>query len=210
MSVTFLAHTVLTDNGADPSMWTSLSALEIPAAEKVVRTVAVYLAILLLVRVAGKRLMAQMSSLDLVVVLLLSNVVQNAIIGPDNSVVGGLLGAVVLVGVNAALDRLVDRYGWLGALLQGGPSVVVRDGEVDKAVLHRLGMSDMELRSALRHQGADEIGEVARAELEPGGGVVIDLKPGERNVSRDELRAAMAEITRLLDERLPPDQRCTT
>ena len=75
--------------------------LPMPAAEKVIRTVAVYLGILIVIRVAGKRLMGQMNSQDLVVVLLLSNVVQNAIIGEDNSLVGGLLGAVVLVVVNA-------------------------------------------------------------------------------------------------------------
>ena len=80
--------------------------------EKILRTVVVYLGILILIRVAGKRLLAQMNSLDLVVILLLSNVVQNAIIGPDNSVLGAMIGAVVLVGFNALLDRFaVDPGG---------------------------------------------------------------------------------------------------
>ena len=80
-----------------------LLAFGVPPWEKVVRTVLVYVAILLIIRVAGKRLMAQMNSQDLVVVLLLSNVVQNAIIGNDNSLAGGVLGAVVLVAINTAL-----------------------------------------------------------------------------------------------------------
>ena len=95
---------------------TDLFAFGVPPLEKVARTVLVYVAVLLIIRVAGKRLMAQMNSLDLVVVLLLSNVVQNAIIGNDNSVTGGVLGAVVLVGVNTLLDRwaMVDpRVAWL-------------------------------------------------------------------------------------------------
>lgn len=100
--------------------WVSLfSAIDIPWLEKVVRTVAVYLGIAVLIRLAGKRLMAQMNSLDLVVVLLLSNVVQNAIIGEDNSLVGGLLGAVVLVAVNAGLDRLAQAHPTLHAVIEG-------------------------------------------------------------------------------------------
>jgi len=80
-------------------------SIDISVWEKLVRTVVVYLAIAILIRVAGKRLLAQMNSLDLVVVLLLSNVVQNAIIGPDNSLLGGLLGAAVLIGFNAIVDQ---------------------------------------------------------------------------------------------------------
>ena len=99
--------------------------LPMPAAEKVIRTVAIYLGILLVIRVAGKRLMAQMNSQDLVVVLLLSNVVQNAIIGEDNSLVGGLLGAAVLVIVNAALDHWALRSPRVAWLLDGRPTVVV-------------------------------------------------------------------------------------
>ena len=87
-----LSHTITTS-----SLWLDLFAFEAPPAEKVIRTVVVYLAIAVIIRIAGKRLMAQMNSLDLVVILLLSNVVQNAIIGADNSLSGGLLGAVVLV-----------------------------------------------------------------------------------------------------------------
>ena len=94
---------------APQGMVDDLLHLPMPAAEKVIRTVAVYLGILIVIRVAGKRLMGQMNSQDLVVVLLLSNVVQNAIIGEDNSLIGGLLGAVVLVVVNAGLDRWTLR-----------------------------------------------------------------------------------------------------
>ena len=94
---------------APQGMVDDLLHLPMPAAEKVIRTVAVYLGILIVIRVAGKRLMGQMNSQDLVVVLLLSNVVQNAIIGEDNSLVGGLLGAVVLVVVNAGLDHWTLR-----------------------------------------------------------------------------------------------------
>ena len=113
---------------APQGMVDDLLHLPMPAAEKVIRTIAVYLGILIVIRVAGKRLMGQMNSQDLVVVLLLSNVVQNAIIGEDNSLVGGLLGAVVLVVVNAGLDHWTLRSPRLAWLLDGRPTEVVKDG----------------------------------------------------------------------------------
>ncbi len=182
----------------DPDLW----AMGVPPLDKVLRTVAVYLGILLIVRVAGKRLLAQMNSLDLVVVLLLSNVVQNAIIGADNSLTGGLLGAVVLVAANAALDRLSHRYPQVYRLVQGRPSTVVADGRVDERALTRLGLTRTELHWALRHQGADDVHEVARATLDPGGALSVDLRPADQAASRGDLDAAMAQLRDYLDARL--------
>ena len=180
--------------------WVSLfSAIDIPWLEKVVRKVAVYLGIAVLIRLAGKRLMAQMNSLDLVVVLLLSNVVQNAIIGEDNSLVGGLLGAVVLVAVNAGLDRLAQAHPTLHAVIEGRPTHVIADGEVDEGALSRLGMTRDELLIGLGRQGADEPGEVARGLLTPGGDLLVDLKQGERSATRDELEQAVAEVKAHID-----------
>jgi len=166
--------------------------------EKVLRTVVVYAAITILIRVAGKRLLGQMNSLDLVVVLLLSNVVQNAIIGPDNSVLGAIVGAVVLVGFNALLDRLSHVSPAMRRLLVGQPTQVIEDGEVDHAALRRLGISLGELDLALRRQGSDEPGQVQVAALEPEGEIVVTLKPGERPATRDDLAAAVAELKALM------------
>ena len=169
------------------------------AVEKIVRTIVVYVGILLIIRVAGKRLMAQMNSLDLVVVLLLSNVVQNAIIGEDNSVAGGLLGAVVLVVVNAALDRWAQHNATVWWLLNGKPTQVIHEGVVNEAALNRLGMTPQELSNALQQQGADDAHEVAAAEMEPGGTLTVRLKPGQRAASIDDLRRAVEEITARID-----------
>lgn len=175
-------------------MWNDLFVLSIPLADKVVRTIAVYLAITVLLRLAGKRLMAQMNNLDLVVVLLLSNVVQNAIIGPDNSLLGGLIGAVVLIGANAALDRLSQRWPRLAWLLEGSSTVLVSDGVMDARALRRVGTTKREFGAVLHLQGADEIDEVASAILEPGGQIDVRLKPEEQAVNRKELDAAVAEL----------------
>ena len=86
-------------------LWT----LDVPAGEKILRALAVYAALALLLRVAGKRNLAHLNSFDLVVVLLLSNVVQDALIGPDDSVTGGLLAAAVLVAANAVVVRTISR-----------------------------------------------------------------------------------------------------
>ncbi len=143
--------------------------------------------------------MAQMNSQDLVVVLLLSNVVQNAIIGPDNSLVGGLIGAAVLVVVNAALDRWALRSPQVAWLLDGRPTVVVTDGYVDSRALARLGMTPEELDNAIQSQGADSMSQVERVALEPGGSITVDLKPEARNATIGDLRRAVEALTARLE-----------
>ena len=171
--------------------------------DKVLRTIVVYLVIAILIRVGGKRLLAQMNSLDLVVVLLLSNVVQNAIIGPDNSVLGGVGGAGVLVGFNALADRLADLHPVLHGLLIGGPTDLITDGRVDSRALSRLGISRGELDLALRRQGADDVHEVQHATLEPEGVIVVTLKPEEQNVAVVQLQEAVAELKELIASMTP-------
>src|SRR5205823_11124773 len=114
----------------------------IPIAEKALRTVAVYLGILLLLRLAGKRDLAQLNTFDFVVLLLLSNVVQNAIIGNDNSLVGGVLGGVILVGGNSLIVRVVRRSDRMTLLFEGSPTVLIRDGVLDHAAVNRLGLRE--------------------------------------------------------------------
>ncbi len=181
-----------------PSWLAPFLSMDISLWEKVLRTVVVYLGIAILVRVAGKRLLAQMSSLDLVVVLLLSNVVQNAIIGPDNSVLGGMIGALVLIAFNAVLDRLAESNPWAHRVLVGKGTDLIVEGQVDKPALARLGLSQSDLDLALRRQGADDPVEVQRAALEPEGEIVVTLKPGERTATRNDLDAAVAELKALI------------
>jgi uncharacterized membrane protein YcaP (DUF421 family) len=172
--------------------------MDISLWEKVLRTIVVYLGIAVLVRVAGKRLLAQMNSLDLIVVLLLSNVVQNSIIGPDNSVLGGLVGAAVLIGFNAGLDRLAEFHPVGRWLLVGRGTDLILDGRLDQGALTRLGLNQGELDLALRRQGADDVTEVQKATLEPEGDIVVTLKPGERTATLDDLDRAVAELKELI------------
>jgi uncharacterized membrane protein YcaP (DUF421 family) len=185
---------MLTTLAADGTMH-HLFAMGITPTEKVVRTIAVYVGILLIIRLAGKRLMAQMNSLDLVVVLLLSNVVQNAVIGDDSSLSGGLLGAVVLVVVNSLLDRLAQVVPLVDRLLNGQGTEVVHEGTVDRAALVRLGMTRQELSNALQHQGVDDLADLTAAHMEPGGTLTVATRPGSHAASVDDLRRAVEELT---------------
>src|SRR5262247_875762 len=102
---------------------------DVPLLEKLLRTVAVYFFLLIGLRVAGKRELSQLNSFDLVVLLLLSNTVQNAIIGNDNSLSGGLFGATILLVLNWTLVRTLYHYGKLDAI-EGAPDVLIQNGRL--------------------------------------------------------------------------------
>lgn len=166
---------------------TDLWHIQIPVAEKVIRTVAVYGGLAVLLRLGGKRDLAQLNTFDLVVMLLLSNVVQNAVIGSDNSLSGGLLGAMILVGLNGILVRVLNRHPRVERVFEGSESVLVKDGKPRIAVIRRLGLRVADIAAALRRQGANNVSEVQKAVLAPGGSIVVDLKPEDQTVSRADL-----------------------
>jgi len=179
---------VTTGAGAEIGAVHSLVHLEVPVWEKLVRTIGIYLVIVILLRVAGKRALAQLTAFDLVVLLLLSNVVQNAIIGPDNSFVGGVLAAAVLLAANVVLVRLSARWPWL----QGHARPLVVDGTVDEHALMREHLTRAELDVALRRQGYDGIDGVVDARLEPEGVLVAEPRE-DPTLTRIEQRLAAIE-----------------
>jgi uncharacterized membrane protein YcaP (DUF421 family) len=183
-------------------MWVGLFGEQIPLWEKVVRTVAVYAGLAVLLRLAGKRELAQLNSFDLVVVLLLSNVVQNAVIGPDNSLSGGLIGAGVLVAVNALVVRIANRHPRLNRLFEGRPTVLVRHGKV-QGDLHRLGLRRADVAAALRRQGADNLAEIKEATLAPGGTIELELEPAAKNATVQDVEQSthilVAELRSQID-----------
>jgi uncharacterized membrane protein YcaP (DUF421 family) len=145
--------------------------------EKIGRTIAIYLALVALLRVSGKRELAQLNSLDLVVLLLLSNVVQNAVIGDDLTVLGGVLGAAVLVAFNYLVVRFAFFHPRFGRRLRGRAAVLVVDGELRRDELRRELLTPAQLEVALRRQGYDGLESVDSAQLEPEGVVLAAEKP---------------------------------
>jgi len=137
------------------------------------RCVAVYLVLLIGLRLAGKREIGQMTVFDLVVLLLISNAVQNAMVGPDTSLLGGLIAATVLLGINALLARLRLRSPLLRRAVEGSPTVLVMHGRVDLRAMEREGIDREELDAALREHGVADAAEVDLAVLETDGTISV-------------------------------------
>jgi uncharacterized membrane protein YcaP (DUF421 family) len=141
--------------------------------EIILRTAAIYLVILVGLRLAGKREIGQLTVFDLVVLLLISNAVQNAMVGPDTSLVGGILAAVVLLVVNALVARLRYRWPRLRHWVEGTPTLLVLHGEAITEHLRREGVDEDMLTTALREHGITDIGEVEMAVLETDGSISV-------------------------------------
>jgi uncharacterized membrane protein YcaP (DUF421 family) len=148
-------------------------SLAIPAWNIILRTVAVYLMILLGLRLTGKREIGQMTVFDLVLLLLIANAVQNAMVGPDTSLPGGLLAAAVLLALNAGVARLRLRWPWLRRLIQGSPTLLILHGEVIEAHLRREGVDAETLETALREHGVADLSDVEMAVLEIDGSISV-------------------------------------
>ncbi|MEU9045019.1 MULTISPECIES: YetF domain-containing protein [unclassified Kitasatospora] len=184
-------------------MWHDLAVVQIPIVEKILRTVAVYALVLVLFRIAGKRGLAQLNTFDMVVIFLLSNVVQNAIIGDDNSLFGGAIGAATLIAVNAVVTRWLARDPRAARILEGTPTTVVEGGKLVPGALHDLALRPSELEHAIRVQNGDKLTDVAKARLEPDGQLLVTLKASEQSATRgdvEDLRRRLETIERLLAE----------
>jgi uncharacterized membrane protein YcaP (DUF421 family) len=182
-------------------MWHAMFAEQLPLAEKILRTVIVYAVIALLFRLTGKRGLATMNTFDFVVIFLLSNVVQNAVIGNDTSLTGGIIGAVTLVTVNTAVNRLIAVSATAARIFDGQATTVIRDGHVVEAALRHLGLRRSELDHAVRLQNGDDVSEVGLGSLEPGGQLVLTLKAAEQGATKAdiaELTSRLGQIERLL------------
>ena len=163
--------------------------------EKAVRTIVVYVALLFLLRVGGKRQLAQMNTFDLIVILLLSNVVQNAVIGTDDSLVGGLIGATVLIAANYVIVRATFLHPFATRLLQGTPTQLVENGKVDEHALRHELITQAELDAALRRQGMDGLDDVEEVVIEPEGSISAKQKP---QPSLQDVLAALERIEKRL------------
>lgn len=154
----------------------SMFHLPIPLVEKLMRPIIVYLVLVLLLRLFGKRELAQLNPFDLVVLLSLSNTVQNAIIGDDNSVTGGIIGAFSLLAINWIVVRVLFRAPRLNRALQGHSTVLIQDGHVDRKALEREALTREELVEVVHRQGFEHIHDVHRCELEPNGTFYVEAR----------------------------------
>src|SRR5512140_2738233 len=145
--------------------------LNLPVAEKILRTIIIYAALIIGLRLAGKRELAQLNAFDLVVLLTISNTVQNAIIGDDNSVTGGIIGAATLLIVNHVVVRYLYKHETLDRLVEGDPTVLIEGGVINTSRLEHELITPAELEAAAHKQGFGALEEVDRAILDPGGSI---------------------------------------
>jgi uncharacterized membrane protein YcaP (DUF421 family) len=176
--------------------------LQLPLLEKILRPVIVYLCLILFLRLFGKRELAQLNPFDLVVLLCLSNTVQNSIIGDDNTVSGGIIGVFSLLSINYLLTRLLFRLPKLSKMIEGKETVLIRQGEVDREAVKREALSDLELKSVLHKQGLSDFSQVERCVLEPSGNFFVEqvdpLREGrQRSEILRDIQALTAEVREL-------------
>lgn len=171
--------------------------MPLPLAEKLARPVIVYLALVVLLRIFGKRELAQLNPFDLVVLLSLSNTVQNAIIGEDNSVTGGIIGAIGLLAINWLVVRVLFRSPGMTRLLEGRASVLVRDGHVDRKALERESLTREELLAVVHRQGFEGFHQVRMCELEPNGTFYVEpFEPSAADQRHAELLTRIDALTK--------------
>jgi len=189
-------------------VWKDMFVLGVPILEKILRPIIVYVFLIVGLRLSGKRELAQLNPFDLIVLLTLSNTVQNAIIGDDNSVTGGIIGATSLLAVNYLVVRFLYDHRKIDQIVEGRADILVEDGKVHEHKLKRELITKEELAAAARKQGFDTLSEVRQCILEPGGTLTfIAKKPDTEDVRHAELMKKFdllaEEIARLRTIRPP-------
>ena len=174
----------------------SMFHMPLPILEKILRPVIVYLCLIVFLRLFGKRELAQLNPFDLVVLLSLSNTVQNAIIGDDNSVSGGVIGAFALLAINWLLMRLLFRAPKITTTLQGSATTLIKDGVVLEDALAKETLTQVELISVLNKNGFNDPSDVAECVLEPNGTFFVKGKtPTAESVHSGELLKAIERLS---------------
>ncbi len=187
-------------------IWHSMFSPELPILEKVFRPVIVYVFLVVGLRLAGKHQLAQLNPLDLIVLLTLSNTLQNAIIGADNSVSGGLIGATTLLLVNYVMVRFLFSHERLDRLVEGDPDALIEHGVLNEDRLKKELLTKTELETAAHRQGFASLEEVEQAVIEPGGTLYFvakkspagETKQAEFRHRLDRISQQLADLQRML------------
>jgi uncharacterized membrane protein YcaP (DUF421 family) len=176
------------------AIWENTFVLGVPVLEKIIRPILVYVFLIVGLRLAGKRELAQLNPFDLIVLLTLSNTVQNAIIGNDNTVTGGVIGATTLLAVNYLAVRFLYKHQRWEQLIEGGCDTLIENGKIQQQNLEKELLTMNELETAAHRQGFASLEDIDRAVLETGGTISFFPKTPVPDVMRHE------EILKRLDQ----------
>ena len=183
----------------EAKLWHDMFVLGLPFIEKMVRPVVIYGFLIIGLRLAGKRQLAQLNPFDLVVLMTLANTVQNAIIGDDTTLTGGIIGAGTLLVVNYAVVRFLYSHRKIDHLIEGRPDVLIEEGHLQRERLKKELVTLEELRAEAHRQGFNSLDEVERAVLEPGGTLSFIRKgPAPEDVRHRELLHRLEEMSNAL------------
>jgi len=178
-------------------LWTDMFVLAVPIAEKILRPMVVYFFLVIGLRLAGKRELAQLNPFDLVVLLTLSNTVQNAIIGDDNSITGGIIGAATLLLLNSLVVRFLYRHEKVDRFVEGEPCLLIENGKIKEGRLEKEVLTRQELQAVANRQGIGSLDEVDRAVLEPSGTIsFVTKKPAPDETRHQQLLDRLDQLTR--------------
>jgi uncharacterized membrane protein YcaP (DUF421 family) len=188
------------------TIYDDMFKLALPVAEKMLRPILVYAFLVISLRIFGKRELSSINPFDFVVLLTLSNTVQNAIIGDDNTVSGGLLGAFTLLMMNYLTVRFIFKHRRLDQLVEGSPTMLIENGVIQKNNLAKELLTEVELITVAHRQGFGGLDEVDTCILEPGGIFYVKGKtPGVDETRHGELVKqlhALAQQITALESRL--------
>lgn len=173
-------------------------SLPIPLLEKIIRPIIIYVLLIAAFRIFGRRELAQLNPMDFTVLLIISNTVQNSIIGNDDSVTGGAIGAASLFVVNWTLNWLTYRFPRLETITEGKAITLIDDGVMDKKTIHDQQISPQDFHEVLHRQGIEDVHRVRRAVLEASGTITVIPKDDDR---LDEINQRLASIEQLLRDR---------
>ncbi|HEY5331624.1 MAG TPA: YetF domain-containing protein [Acidobacteriaceae bacterium] len=177
----------------------SMFQMQLPWLEKILRPIVVYLVLIVFLRIFGKRELAQLNPFDLVVLLSLSNTVQNAIIGNDNSVSGGVIGAFALLAINWLLMRVLFKAPKITAAIEGTKTILVSNGTVDEAAMKKETLTHDDLISVLNKNGFNRAEDVKLCVLEPNGTFYVEgITPTPEAVHSSELMEAVRQMSQEL------------
>jgi uncharacterized membrane protein YcaP (DUF421 family) len=180
-------------------IWTDMFGLGLPILEKMLRSGLVYIFMVVGLRLFGKRELAQTNTFDLIVLLTLSNTLQNAIIGDDSSITGGVIGAISLLVLNYLVVRFLFRRAKLDRFLEGAPVLLIKDGKLQQRNLDHELITLAELTAAAHKQGLRNLDDVDRCVLETGGSLAFIAKdPSPMQTHYEDLVKRLDEINRQL------------
>ena len=185
------------------SAWSHMFTLDETATwlEKILRPMLVYAALIFLLRVFGKRELGQLNPFDLVVILSLSNTVQNAIIGQDNSLVGGIVGAAALLGINYSVAFLKFKSPKIESFIEGSPLVIIEDSKVNTNAVRGEFLTKEDLDTIAHREGLDSADDIEKCVLDPNGEFLVagNTRTSEENFRREVLKR-LEDLTDQLKE----------